>query len=1403
MPQVIFTAQLPGRDHPFLFQEHYIAGDGNCGFTLLGITRDAFVKTLRPLAGDVAIREAISVEISEALTTELWAGPTLEWREIFITIQRLDAAFQSALVVIVNRHGLNINDSLNHIILSLDSSGHIADAEQLRLADLEVKRHRDLFQAYCTRPDVFLAYLERLSINVQGHRLWIGHHSCLSYARVKNMSLYIWRQGSEGTNHLILEQSHISDTPNGQVIHGFHTSGGTHYNILIETAHDVALLAGHVKNIDVKPAPIFHVKKEMKLLAAEIRVLDEAAKDGRTVSVSILLKLTQALHDKSFSITARNKCFKFLSALAKNGQELPDDIFEVMLFVIQDATEAEELRRAAAYVMMSSLAKGYQNKSLILVRQKSFCSTLSYLLQNSSNLFIRTCSACALPYVLDRGTTIPEFLNHYLEEAHNDSLIQPYVREAKEQLSFLTSNKVSEDLTLLDDVRANVAETIEPEVEEPSSSQRKKSLDELLAELEHNNPESAINALLATELQSGSFRAQFEAIREASQKQSILLLTHPPIDQWDLETCANWSQKIRPVPKKESDPENSSKSDQPTERSIALDPAFMPEMIAVLSRVRTLVRYQQVRDIQILSLLILLNAKGKGRLAEIATGEGKTALVAMFVAFKALQGRKVDVISSSGVLAHRDAVDERTFYKALGISVADTEDPGSTYLSGLKSCYLADVVYGDITFEWDALRTEYQFFGTRGERPYDIAIVDEVDSMLIEEGAKLALLGGCQPDMEQLQPLLVAIWARLKYENTPEHFTEEDGCIFWQAYKDSEKIEVNDRLTCLEEILVAYVQSLISEKDSPILVPVHLKPFALAQAKYWAKSALMASEKLHLDRDYVISVDEQGKKTIAPIDFMNTGVTQLRSAWTNGLHQFLQMKHGLLLTPETLTSSFISNRHYFSRYGSNIYGVTGTLGGLDAQLLLTEVYPIDLVFVPTFKEKQLTLFPGILAENDENWLQNIIASVKKETATGRAVLVICETNLVVDVVEKELRSAGILKLRRYARSDLKEQAVPTNPMDAGEVLIATSLGGRGTDLKISEAVQQNKGLHVCLTYLPNKRGRDQAVGRTARQGQEGSAQLIVNQTAIEAQFSLHYFMLGKADTLANAILWRDNIEEARLQDIKQYELEKVRLQEQMFERFSQLRKRLRAVDNNPYRLSDLEDRWSFWLKNIDNQMQTSDEYDKALILSAYEQFEAEASSSYLARKFQNPGYWISEGNRLYMHDEEQGQAAYQEAIALDPVFAFTSYYAQAEQKILRNNSDSSRSGTFFSVASPELARYSEEFRYKYEALDNLKKARDKIETYLIPQIRATQLMYGSSLSADEISNNGLLKQYKDKDYLLQKILENIEESIWVIEHAPAHIHIRFSQNTSLFNLFTGEEAPQEEIAALCRMGLNH
>lgn len=1091
----------------------------------------------------------------------------------------------------------------------------------------------------------------------------------------------------------------------------------------------------------------------MICLQEALDAIGHSIKDGQPLRADILSNLGMIMQDKTYAHTIRQHCFKAIAALARKGQSLPDAIYLTMLRVTADVSELDALRKISAFVLMTSIADRHQHDAVFTPSYDILYSGLVTLLEHERSVTIKTYLACTLPYVMRYESTVPEFLPFYLDDALREKSTHAYAQAA---------HQVLEQLKAGDEPCSEHSDDNEADFQAGPETMDCKPLNQLFDELLHSNAISPTGTFFTAELESGVLRAQFEAVLDAASKPSRLLDSSMPINQWEADTCLLWSKCLR------------------TDNKNAHDPRFMPEILAVFIRTRRLLSHQSLRDVQILALLILLNAKEKGRIAEIATGEGKTAIIALCAAFYALQGKKVDVLSSSSVLAHRDAKAEAAFYNALGITVADTNDPvnGPVYFFGTKACYLADVVYGDVAFQWDTLRTEYQLAQTRGTRPYDVAIVDEVDSMLIEEGSKLALVGGCQPNMEQLQPLLVALWARLHYENTTEHFIEQGGRLFWQANKESAPIEIHDRIQCLEQILTSHVQALISDKDSPILVPNHLKPFALAQATYWAQSAVMASETIQLNKDYVLSVDDKGNTTVAPIDFRNTGVTQLKSAWTNGLHQFLQIKHGLALTPETLTTSFISNRGYLSRYGHHVLGVTGTLGGEDSQSLLTELYLLDLVFVPTFKVKQLQMMPGILAEHEEAWVNAIVESAKEQVAIGRAVLILCETNLLIDLIEHTLKTAGLTKLRRYGRSDLQEQNAPEKPMESGEIMVATSLGARGTNIKLTDSVKRSNGLHVCFTYLANKRGRDQGFGRAARDGEEGSAQIIVNKQAIEAKLKPGYFLLGTADSLEEAIAWQDKVEAARLEDVKHVELKKIKIQEDLFVQFSQLRMRLRTIEDNQYRLADLEERWGFWLKNIDNQMSGASEFNESFFFKSYEQFEQSASSAYLQRTLQNPGYWVSEGNRLSPIDSNQAIAAYHAANALDPVFAFTSHYALARHYISRHGED--------------------DYKYKAAAVDSLNKAKAQIQTYLIPQTQTTQLMYAATIHPDVQSRNGLLKQYKDKEHLLEKILENIAESIWVLEQAPAHI--RIDNYSALFNLFYGEP-PETEIAAFCRMGL--
>ena len=235
--------------------------------------------------------------------------------------------------------------------------------------------------------------------------------------------------------------------------------------------------------------------------------------------------------------------------------------------------------------------------------------------------------------------------------------------------------------------------------------------------------------------------------------------------------------------------------------------------------------------------------------------------------------------------------------------------------------------------------------------------------------------------------------------------------------------------------------------------------------------------------------DVQGGK-IVPVDYNNTGVWQHSMIWSNGLAQFLQIKEGLKVSPETISTNFISTVGFFQRYANQLYGLTGTLGNEVTQSFFKEVYNTDLVIVPPYKKRLIVgnadspyackeLTPQLIADKDINkWYDAIEASDLQHAQQQRAVLIICKYVKQVHALQERLQ-------RNYARDKIftytgkkkfaKEKVYP------GEIIIATNIAGRGTDLTPSELVEHHGGLHVCITFLPgNYRVELQNAGRTAR-----------------------------------------------------------------------------------------------------------------------------------------------------------------------------------------------------------------------------------------------------------------------------------------------------------------------------------
>ncbi|UCM86432.1 MAG: hypothetical protein LF885_07150 (plasmid) [Rickettsia endosymbiont of Culicoides impunctatus] len=598
------------------------------------------------------------------------------------------------------------------------------------------------------------------------------------------------------------------------------------------------------------------------------------------------------------------------------------------------------------------------------------------------------------------------------------------------------------------------------------------------------------------------------------------------------------------------------------------------EAIAVMDRANELVTGgYRLRDTQILAVLSFLSTEeNKGKLCQIQTGEGKTTIVSLLAVIKRLQGEKIDIVTSNNVLAAEGVATREDFYSLFDLSAAtnnpdnnhsnseDTDDGSSKKaIEGPRACYRADIVYGSISnFQFDYLKDSFLGYGTLAGREFGTVILDEVDSMLVDNGRHIAKLANPFPGMESLRYVYIKIWQEL-------HKAEQELA--------------SDPISNNIEVIKARIKA--ANPTDTDFIPRYLKAYAEKQLDKWIDNAFYAKYACHENQQYIIK-SKNGEGIITPVDYMNTGVNLNNTVWPYGLHQFLQLKHNLHLTTETLTNSHVSNIHYIKKYGSKIFGMTGTLGSNAEKSLLSEIYNVDHTEIPTYKEKRFAELPGIIVK-DSNWLDSIILGILEQVNLTRAVLVICETIQDVKIIKqslellKSLSKDTINTIKTYVNED--DAKITKDKVNCKDVIIATNIAGRGTDLETSEEMNQYGGLHVCVSFLPsNQRVEDQAFGRTARQGNTGTGQLIIRESEIRR--------LGIKKHLEDINIYevkefRNQAEILRVQNILDKVIE-LDLQDELFYCFSNLYQELREKNKNiegfHFVLEDLKEYWAFWLE---------------------------------------------------------------------------------------------------------------------------------------------------------------------------------------------------------------------------------
>ena len=339
------------------------------------------------------------------------------------------------------------------------------------------------------------------------------------------------------------------------------------------------------------------------------------------------------------------------------------------------------------------------------------------------------------------------------------------------------------------------------------------------------------------------------------------------MSRWEAASVSSWAAAVKRCPGYFSRPN-----------------AFV-EAIAVLKRANQLITGCSLTLTQLMSLLVAFEggAAGSGRLLQVQTGEGKTVIIAMLAIIKALQGRTVDVITSSPVEAERCARDQKPLYRMFGISVADNVDR-SPYVKGTKRCYRSNVVYGDIAqFQFDLLRHEYGLLRTRGDRALDQMIADEVDSLLIDDSTKIAKLSSPLAGIDRLDVVFVHLYTRVQEFLTHVHTIGDRQYFFYGKVLgvDNGGVRVAQAVgTAIQEVMIPESALLAYTKDvheyaQPIegemqdfletwlrryfdeqrplwRLPRNFDAFVDRQASKWIRNAVVAAFEFHDKAHYVV-----------------------------------------------------------------------------------------------------------------------------------------------------------------------------------------------------------------------------------------------------------------------------------------------------------------------------------------------------------------------------------------------------------------------------------------------------------------------------------------------------------------------------------------------------------------------
>lgn len=480
---------------------------------------------------------------------------------------------------------------------------------------------------------------------------------------------------------------------------------------------------------------------------------------------------------------------------------------------------------------------------------------------------------------------------------------------------------------------------------------------------------------------------------------------------------------------------------------------ILPEAFAVVREASRRVLGMRHFDVQLLGGICL----HEGKIAEMRTGEGKTLVATLPTYLNALTGNGVHIITVNDYLAKRDSEWMGKLYRFLGLSVG-------LIVHGLsfnerKEAYSADITYGtNNEFGFDYLRDNMVIYADQMvQRELNYAIVDEVDSILVDEARTPLIISGPGDKSTELYGVVAKAIIQLK---------------------EGEDYTVDEKAKAVlpTEFGIAKIEKALNVTN--------LYDHENIELSHHFNQALRAKALMHRDRDYVVRDGE-----VVIVDEF-TGRLMFGRRYSDGLHQAIEAKEGVKVERESQTLAAITFQNYFRMYGK-LAGMTGTAKTEEDEFL--KIYGLPVIVIPTNKEIARVDFPDVIYKTKKAKYKAVIEAIKEANAKGQPVLVGTTSIAQSEELSIVLKKSGIQHNVLNAKYHEMEAQIISGAGQKGAVTIATNMAGRGTDIVLGEGVAELGGLHIIGTERHESRRIDnQLRGRAGRQGDNGSSRFYLS-----------------------------------------------------------------------------------------------------------------------------------------------------------------------------------------------------------------------------------------------------------------------------------------------------------------------